>query len=409
MSQTVWHSASVSFTEKKPKAKKETASDWSDGVLDLLGQLTLQSSSAETQTLLPATSKADETEVIVLDTPRSHKQLWGGKEAPLSRAKSEDAASPSVSAVIDALHLSDIDWNALSFSSSPTPQVVEPKTAEGETRGGIEERAPSRDVQRVDSTSAVELCYIECSLRDRVLKSQTKCNDMVSKHLNYEPTLPGSISRGKHSGRLIDGDISAKESVPNKNQTRSLKEQQTPLLQPHSRIKDKSSGSEKPHNYKFVRTALLSSAAESKNVSLPPKTAKKSVCTSACSSSEDSDTENQPSGPRRQTKTKTIKSGFIAGVPPKPISHQFQTIEANPNTFPKLQRAGPASQSHVEKVVPTENRRQGAGTSKVRLQTPASPVASFDADDPVVCSDSPLPLAERLRLKFLKWTHPVCF
>lgn len=366
----------MSFTGKKPKAKKETASDSSDGVLNLLGRLTLQSSSTQTQTLLPSTSNA---EVILLDTPRRHEQLQGGGEPPASPsrppsgAESEAAASPSVSAVIDALHLSDIDWNALSFTSSPTSQAAEPKTTEEETR--IKEQ----DVQRVDSRSAVELHYTERPLRDRVLKNQTKkCNDTVSKHLNYEPSLPG-----------------------NKNQTRGLKEQQVLLLETHSRINYESSSPEKPRSYRFVRTALSSSAPlqscssvpESKTVSVPPQISKKSVCSGACLSSEDSDAENRPCGPRRQTKTdKKIQSVVLADFPPKPISRHFQTIQAD--------------QTHEGSVVPAQNRRQDVGRSnardEVRLQTPASPVASFDADDAVVCSDSPLPLAERLRLKFLK-------
>uniref|UniRef100_A0A8C7R343 Flap endonuclease GEN homolog 1 n=1 Tax=Oncorhynchus mykiss TaxID=8022 RepID=A0A8C7R343_ONCMY len=39
------------------------------------------------------------------------------------------ASSPSVSVVMDALHLSDIDWESQSFTSSPPPQAVGARTA----------------------------------------------------------------------------------------------------------------------------------------------------------------------------------------------------------------------------------------------------------------------------------------
>ncbi|XP_024863193.1 flap endonuclease GEN homolog 1 isoform X2 [Kryptolebias marmoratus] len=423
--------------KKRAKTKKEKPCDPSDGVLDLLGRLTLQSSSAQTQTLLPSSSNTEKAEVIVLDTPPSHKQLREESKVctrlsrPLSPAESEVAASPSVSAVIDALHLSDIDWDAPSFASSPSSQAAEPKQANTadreETHGGIEEREPASDVKQADSGSAAELCYTECPLRDRVLMRSTAMNqtkkgsDVVPKQLNCELALPGHISEGKHSGgnsskRSTDGNVLVKEPVADKKQTHALKEQQTPLLQTHNRMKEKSN-EKPPRSYKFVRAALSSSSApprrchsdpdqsDSRSTSVPQST-KRSVCTGVCSSSEDSDTENQPSAPQRQTKTNKIRRAFVSDLPSKPVSNQSETIKPNPKTSHRLQRTGPVSQSHGEKVgddspVSAENKRQDV-CDEVFLQTPASPVALFDCYGSVICSDSPLPLAERLRLKFLK-------
>lgn len=411
-----WHSASFFFTEKKEKPKKETPSDPSDGVLDLLGQLTLQSSSTQTQT-----SNSEKTEVIVLDTPQSHRQLQEKREIcsipsrPLSRAESHDAASPSVSAVIGALHLSDIDWDTLSFTSSPASQAE--TTVEDETQGGTAERAPSSDVRQADSRPAAALCSTECPLRDRVLMRNTaaeqtkKCTDVVSKRLDYELTLPANVAQGKRGGerssKVKEPIWSQKEPVTNKSQTHCLKEQQI-LLQTHDRIKEESNGSKKPpQKYKFVRTALSSSLlrcrsdpdqSDGQNRSIPPTT-KKSVCTSLCSSSEDSDAENQPSGPRRQTKPNKIKSGCISDFPLQTVSNRFTSVEPNSKTSHKLQGAGSVSQSGSESKC--QDVQPSKECDEAFLQTPASPVVWVD--DSVICSDSPLPLAERLRLKLLKW------
>lgn len=368
--------------------------------------------------------------MIILDTPQSRKQLEEKREVcsipsrPLSRAESGDAASLSVSAVIDALHLSDIDWDTVSFTSSPTSQAE--TTVKDETHGGNGEGAPSSDVRPADSRPAAELCYTDCPLRDRVLMRNTALNqtkkdsDVVSKHLIYELTLPASISQekrgGEHSSKVKESVGHTKEVITNKSQTHGLKEQQILLLQTHNRIKEESNGSKKPpQKYKFVRTALSHSLqrcssdpdqSDRKNRSVPPTT-KKSVCSSLCSSSEDSDMENQPSGPRRLTKTNKIKRGFISDVPLKTVSNRFKSIEPSPEASHKLR--GAVSQSGRGKTdgdASSESKWRGVQTSKecddVFLQTPTSPVASFDRDDSVVCSNSPLPLAERLRLKFLQ-------
>uniref|UniRef100_A0A667WHV4 Flap endonuclease GEN homolog 1 n=1 Tax=Myripristis murdjan TaxID=586833 RepID=A0A667WHV4_9TELE len=136
----------------KTKNKKEKPSDFCDGVSDLLAQMTIQSSTlanadTQPQILLPAISNTDEPEVVIVGTPVSHKQHLNPRgnhtslddfpntqreelPSPLSHpscsrsTESELVASPSVSAVIDALHLSDIDWDALSFTSSPSPQAA---------------------------------------------------------------------------------------------------------------------------------------------------------------------------------------------------------------------------------------------------------------------------------------------
>ncbi|TKS76111.1 Flap endonuclease GEN -like protein 1 [Collichthys lucidus] len=172
--------------KRKPKSKKEKPCEISDGISDLLAQMTLQSSSnTQQQTLLPTISTTEKLEVVVLDTPVNHKQCESKEDnssagecpsTPLSRAESEAAASPSVSVVIEALHLSDIDWDALSFTSSPTPQsaanhTAQLKTTDSEVKEKETKWKTSSDVKEADSRSAPE--FTECPLRDRVLMRNT--------------------------------------------------------------------------------------------------------------------------------------------------------------------------------------------------------------------------------------------
>ncbi|XP_029281865.1 flap endonuclease GEN homolog 1 [Cottoperca gobio] len=442
--------------KKRPKSKKEKPSDVADGISDLVAQMTLQSSSnTQPQTI----STSGEAEVVVLDTPVNHKQHRKSKEdqsslgdcpkTPLSHAESEAAASPSVSAVIDALHLSDIDWEALSFTSSPTPQSAtnhntEPKLrqiTDGVVNDEKIKQKTSSDVKEADSRSAPELCYTECPLRDRLLMRNAakaidlkeKHNDVISKQLNYELASIKHISshNSKANGQISskgssDSKLSGKESAVNKKEplsekrqcatneaeteTHSLKQQSRPAVQ--SITKD--NGSKKPQKYKFVRKAISSSVPPQRTHSDPGhcdkdrntlQITKKSVCMSVCSSSEESDAENQQSRPQRKAQSKPIdkiKSSFLSDFPLKP-----KTTKPTAKTAPTcVQLIRPKAQSYTAEInsipVETKSKCQDVSPAHVFPQTPASPVVVLDSDDSVICSDSPLPLAERLRLKFLK-------
>ncbi|XP_073349096.1 flap endonuclease GEN homolog 1 [Pagrus major] len=435
--------------KRKPKSQKEKPADLiSDGISDLLAQMTLQSSSnAQPQTLLPTST--EEPEVVLLDTPVNNKQQRKTKEdngslgdcpnTPQSQAESEGAASPSVSAVIDALHLSDIDWEALSFTSSPsaTNHSTEPKlsTDSGakETEGENTKLKTSCDVKEGDSRSAPEL-----SLRDRVLMRNTDKavdqieipTDMVSKLLNYElaPLKHTSSHNSKPSGR-IGSKLSGKESAVNKKEpltdrrqcttnktdTHSSKQQLRPALQTQNKTKDKCNGSQKPpQKYKFVRKAIPPSAGppqtchsgpdrSDKNV---PHTTKKSVCMSVGSSSEESDAENQQLGAQRKAKLKPVNKikGSLSDFPLKPVSTK-PTAKTAPVQLSRLKSQN-CNVDIETNSMPVSTKSQTVSpadaSDDVFLQTPASPVTVVDSDDSVICGESPLPLAERLRLKFLK-------
>lgn len=452
----------ISFSGRKPKSKKEKPAEGSDSISDLLAQMTLESSSSANaitrpQTLLP-TIPSKEDEVVVLDTPVNHKQhqkhtedcsaLGDCPNTPLSHAQSEAVASPSVSAVIDALQLSDIDWDALSFTSSPLPPqtatnyTIETKPSETADDDVNETENPKlktlSDVKQAESKAAPELCFTECPLRERVLMRNTAKavnqmeihSDVVSKLLSYELASLECVS-SSHSSNLKPGKESAvdrKEPLTEKsqcvtNKAETEKHTSTQQLIPAIQNQSKSKDSKKPpQKYKFVRSAISSSAAppqrchaapgQSDKDRNTPQTTKKSVCMNVCTSSEDSDAENQQFGPQRKTKIKPrnkIKGSFLSDFPLKPVS---KTSRPTTYTAPSVPLLGPRSQRQSVEVminsIPalTKSECQDVPPASVQydvfLQTPASPVTVLDSDDSVICSESPLPLAERLRLKFLK-------
>lgn len=449
---------SISFTEKKPKSKKEKPSDPSDGISDLLAQMTLQSSSSANtrpELLLSANSNTDKPEIVILDTPVNHKEqqkdavvcsgLHDCPKTPLPHAaESEAAASPSVSAVIDALHLSDINWDASSFMSSPqaatnhsTEAVPTTDSEVKESEGENTKQKSLCDVKQAESRSAQEPCYTDCSLRERLLMRNTAKavnqmevnNDVVSKQLKYELASLENNQNSKPSGQISSKE-SSKQSLTDKSQcvtntlekeTQSSNKQLMPTVQAQNKTKDKANVTRKPpQKYKFVRTASSLALppqrchsdpgqSDKKDASVP-QTTKKSVCMSVCSSSEDSDAENHQSGPQRPTKTKPtnkIKGGFISDFPLKPVSVP-KTTKPSAETAHSLRLIEPKSQSYRMNVansstpVSAKDRCLDVPQANALLQSPASPVTVSDSDDSVICSDSPLPLAERLRLKFLK-------
>ncbi|XP_068433795.1 flap endonuclease GEN homolog 1 [Clinocottus analis] len=455
--------------KKKPKSKKEKPSEVSNDISDLLAQMTLQSSSnTNTQTLIHAISNTDEPEVVVLDTPVNYKKNLKSKEddsslsdcpgTPLPRTESEAADLLSVSAVVGALHLSDIDWDALSFTSSPTQQSPTnhntehklSKTPDGnvrETEAEDTKQKTSGDIKEADSRSAPELCYIDCPLRDRLLMRNTAKvmnqmearNDVVSKQLNYklasfkrissQTSKPNDQIPSKGSSELSGRESAVDKKEPltdrrhcatSKGETKmySSKHQLVPVAQ--VKTKDKCTGSQKPPvKYKFVQKAISSFVvAPLRSHSDPgqhedrkvPQAAKKSVCMSMCSSSEESDAENQQSGPQRKTQIKPmnkIKDGFLSDFPLKPKKVKPTANRSHAVQLPRLKPQSCSADIDVNRIpLSAKSRCQDVSPADVDggvfLQTPSSPVTVLDSDDSAIFSESPLPLAERLRLKFLK-------
>nr|XP_020445453.1 flap endonuclease GEN homolog 1 [Monopterus albus] len=450
--------------KKKSKRNQEKPSDISDGISDLLAQMTVQSSSsakatAQPQTQLPTISDAGKLEVVVLETPVNHKQHWKAKEdhsklgdcpsTPLSHAESEAVASPSVSAVIDALQLSDIDWEALSFTSSPPPQTAtnhttDPRlsqTTDSDVKSENTMQKTSNDAKQPVTRSAPQLCYTECPLRDRVLMrytinalSQRKVDsDLGSKQPNNELASLRHIStctseskpnrqisiEGSDVNKVTgkDSGVNKKEAHKSQHGTLKAKTENKTSKQPKMQtIQDKCQAKpQKPlQKHRFFRASAVPRQRLHDEDSDVLQTTKKSVCLSVCSSSDDSDTENQRFGPQRKANVKHIskpKGSFTTASPLKLMSGS-KTAKTTMKPTNCIEHLELISQKHSVDVdinstpSSTQSKCQDVSLAVVDgdlfLQSPASPVTVFDSDDSVICNESPLPLAERLKLKFLK-------
>lgn len=434
---------SFPFTEKKSKKKKEKTPDpVSDGISDLLAQMNLQCSSMATPSKSLCTiSNKDAPVLIILDTPENYKReqksdkdhgsLSEGAGTPRSGADSAASASPSLSSVIDALHLSDIDWDAQSFTSSPQSMVnhvTEPqlsKMADSEVNETKRLKVKtSSDIREADSKLSAELSYTECPLRDRVLMRNTAkavdqmevhnkgvlkllhcelapqlsdSNSVLSGHLNGKSDTDGNVA-GHFKDVLTDKGANATNKTKAKQQFRFK-------AKPPSRTKD--NGSHKPRQKcASVQMATLSFAVpQQRHHSEPGKsrqsgsqTAKKSVCLNVISSSEDSDSENHFC---RQSKTRNrIKDYFpqttkvltkIAQPDQRvPLKTQSLSVDTHSNSTPASPKA---TCQHISPANEIDD---------VFLHNLPSPVSVLDSDSSVNCGDSPLPLAERLKLKFLQ-------
>lgn len=512
----------ILFSEKKPKGKKDKPSDHCD-VSDLLAKMSLHSSTADNNTQQPSaaaealtitTITPSNNSVLVLEGPESEspkKHLDPGKHhprlevrlgaqiqevmSPLSFTSSGKipeavASSPSVSMVMDALHLSDIDWESQSFTSSPPPQAAgactatDPKSLQT-TNDSVEERitklGPSTDLRAAEAVPGP--CYAECSLRDRVLMRNT-CksvnmadnDDVTTIHVNSQSAAPLDLIDNNNSGpkpmaliaikssndskpseqplvcgkkaTLVDKDQSIalphkpqpahRSSKPislNSTQTGPFTSTQTsPVTATQTQgAKQHGAGEPKPpQKYRFVKKAISSSSAlPQRSHSEPSNTqpgqgdrnmkshqeTKKSVCASVCSSSEDSDTENQCRGggqSRAKVKPKSRpRCQYLTDYSLKPTSKPststkaaWDTVTAQP-LRPRAVSASMGEQPIIGSSVSTIGKCQDVPPIRVDddivfIPSPVSPVTMSDGDDSVICSKSPLPLAERVKLKFLK-------
>ncbi|KAM8847251.1 flap endonuclease GEN homolog 1 [Synchiropus picturatus] len=366
---------------KKTKSKKEKTLDEPSDLSDLMTRLTLQSSSSlHSQSHPRSALSSTESETVDLASGQEELPLSDCSSTPQSRADSE-TASPSVSSVIDALHLSEIDWDALSFTSSPTPQDA-PKAnpeAKDEEEGGHFKVKCIDEEQSVDGKAAV--CSSGAQLRERVLlRNSVRALDQVDWSAN-------------NVHKQLDYDLPSQELKPNicvKEQKPVMPRLMPLVLAPPGKPK------KAPQKYKFVKTALLPAAPQRchsdpghSDRAAPPIT-KKSVCLSVCSSSDESDVENKQ--PQRRTKL-TSMNKIKGNIPPLlPLKTAPGSATADLATKPQL----PAAATDSWQEVPPPSILQ------TDVFIPSSPVAVLDSDDSVVCSDSPLPLAERLRLRFQK-------
>ncbi|XP_054617802.1 flap endonuclease GEN homolog 1 isoform X2 [Dunckerocampus dactyliophorus] len=349
--------------KRKPVRKKDKTSDGPDDVLDLMAQMSLQSCSPEKRT--PTAVTPNTQEVVVLNTPVGNKP--------------HGDSLPSASAVIEALHLSDIDWDALSFTSTPPPKTT------------------IDDVEEKTSEPQPERCFSECPLRERLLlRHATKTMEIVSKQLDDIERIPSHMSAFKlnaHSPKDSDGSKTSEKPSSSKIEADEAAPSAKPAAQCQTKVNKRP-----PHKSKFVWKPQRCHSDPCHGGKDRNMTSKKSVCVSVCPSSDDSDTENQPTTTWRTTKPlHKLKRRIPSGVPLKPIGGP-----------PKPSDGSGQSSKCVRSFENPVNAESGSPVEAAVLDdvfpsAPASPIAVLDSDDSVVCGgDSPLPLAERLRLKFMQ-------
>ncbi|KAJ3607029.1 hypothetical protein NHX12_026544 [Muraenolepis orangiensis] len=489
--------------KKKVQSKKEKPSEACDGLTDLLAQMNLQSSTAsypeQSEPVPPpqttTTSLERSPETICLDTPvpcTEHPKPVEDRR-PSRREESDSsplpltdtaASSLSVSTIIDQLHLSDIDWDG-SFTSTPpaSPAVVaapEPQTApgKGSLPGGVgfAKNLPAGGVAsgpggfRTGSGPAQEVSYTEGSLRERLLlrnmanmavSSQTKAREdpVAKKCLLYRAPSQGPLhGPAPVEAATTEADInkmteSGPSGVNKAHRDRHiLKQGVAPSARIHRKGGDGGGGSKVTHA-DSVRAALSSASLVPRRFPSDAVSrgdgAKRSVCTAAYSSSEDSSAENRPAGIRRKTKTKSLRHvklkpvSKVTAAPKVTLSSAHSPCLPGPGILSVpgpgiLSVPGPRGQSvpchRIQSVVcprilsvpgprgqsvpgPATIRDEGLGDN-LPIQTgvqndddddddvfntcsPSSPVTALDSDDSLSCGDSPLPLAERLRLKYM--------
>ncbi|XP_041660501.1 flap endonuclease GEN homolog 1 isoform X2 [Cheilinus undulatus] len=417
--------------KRKPRSKKEKPSDVSAGISDLLAQMTLQSAShTPPEPLFPDISHPKEPEVLVLDTPVKHDYQGKSTEDDCPKTLLPHAVpSPSVSSIIDALHLSDINWDSSSFTSSPTPQSAgipetKPKVSKTDKTGKdlkkTEGEKTTNGIKEAELKSAPELYSTDCPLRERVIIRNTAKELAPLKLISFYNSKPNRQISTK--GRINAEMFRKQELMPATNKTEtemySSKQQLKSTTQTQSKTKYPCNVSEKPpQKYTFVKKAISSSVippqrchpdpGQSNKDRSVPETTKKSVCITVCSSSEESDAENQQSGSRRKAKNKTVNKNNgrnLLDFPLNPVfapkmeklAHSTQLLIPKPKSHSvdtEIKHAPVSNQSKLRDVSPTVD---------ADVFSPASPAAVFESEDSVICVESPLPLAERLKLKFLK-------
>lgn len=414
--------------KRKPKSKKEKMADGTDGISDLLAQMTLHSSSSniEPSPKLPMSiSTPVESEAAVSTSSVSYERrekagflgLDACSDSLPSPTESGKTAPLSVSAVISALHLSDIDWESASFTSSPLPPANTSITVQTKLNGIKDNSDYSQETKilKADSISLFEQLYKELPLRERVMMrnegSKTNRNDIISKPGSKE-SFPSKQSSFQNAMSADTQKHHTKSELSEKAKQIQEKAKNMPHLPVSCTVKPELHASEQPvkaaaliqsnntynapqnlsKTFKFVKPAIASSLISQRSYSDPGQSdkvkirmaTKKSVCMSVGFSSGDSDGENQ-AAPQRKSKTK-IKTKH-SNVPLKSVFKAKVTQEDDTTIL--------APQSKCNDVYPPI-------TDDVFTQCPASPAIDLDTDDSVICCDSPLPLAERLKLKFRK-------
>ncbi|XP_026863358.2 flap endonuclease GEN homolog 1 isoform X2 [Electrophorus electricus] len=440
--------------QKKVTVEKVKSTESPDGFSDLFARMSLQTSSG---LHLPASLETNQNILTALrtvaptipphDAPKSLKRSSEGSEtqaaadapptpqdcqrglpsSPCPTGTAPQAqSSPSVSTVINQLHLSSIDWEALSFTASPCSQPQCSKADLGSVNN-VDKGARTSDCS---SSTAVksdcgELTVLqaeglsECPLRERVLKrNMGKSEDLLNsgEHLT-RIILHTSQSEDTDSGRSLKPKSCQpvtkrhilplqqhRQSGPSRPGARVLKDTTatTNTQKPKECSLDRV-----PPKSRFVKLkhSLPSSVLPQRSYSDPghdrrfsdmehtnqQRTCKKTVCTSQGSSSEDSDVENHNRTDHRKNTFKSKARSKLQHAGKTALPHLTQNRSSV--VFMKLNPVRTKQRSDTTK---SSSQPLGVVFSGTPPQIQTSSRRSEGSD----CSvDSPRPLVERLKLK----------
>ncbi|XP_058273009.1 flap endonuclease GEN homolog 1 isoform X1 [Hemibagrus wyckioides] len=404
--------------KKKPKAEKEKPVVSSDGVSDLFAQMSLKGSShldplvssgKGLQTLTVLKSDPDCCNTATLTTaskPSKHsncQEIQPVSDFSSFRQQPEAPASPcltgalsqaqsSLSEVIDELHLSSIDWDALSFTAAPSPRSqhskADPQPVNKSDEGTKTEGCGSSTAVRAD---CVELAaqhtdrHSERSLMERVhMRNVVKCTTSQNNEKKVQSVgceLKYTESHKPQESEKLKAPPHS-HSEPSRINTDS--EEQTFTKQPKDSLPVRV-----PPKYKFVKPKHFNRPSNFPEQTNKESVCKKSVCRRQDSIGDESDLENQPQTKQQQ------QSKRKAEVEPKPQTVQKTVL---------VQQLLKQNRCNMQDAITPEKQPHNTGFSRTNpLSHKCSTKSDDDDDDDSDASiSSPLPLAERLKLKLNK-------
>ncbi|KAJ8270527.1 hypothetical protein GJAV_G00115960, partial [Gymnothorax javanicus] len=370
----------------------------------------------------------------------------GPRPSPLSSGKmAATAASPSVSALIDELHLSEIDWEGVSFTSSLSPQIrtghplpsatddlhtslkglngiVEKKCITSEMEGlagfplsvlhasrGVESQA-SANMSKISMREKVIANFMPCDTHADSVTAQTNQSTNSSECSAFNDVFSSTSSNDS----CFVSHLGQQESHCNKSLTSdsenvaTVKHSMLPMINTVKTQGERSSVSTKPQSrHELVKISCdertfpprghSDQSAELGHKSRIP-TVKRSVCVSVCSSSENSDSDSrQIKEQRKVVKSKARKRCAYSKLDQTKMGFPA-TVGASSNTADRLPEALSSDQGKSGCTPAMETNWEAADEDFMANSVLHAHVNITKGDDSVISVDSPLPLVERLKL-----------
>ncbi|KAI4882974.1 hypothetical protein NFI96_001905 [Prochilodus magdalenae] len=423
----LFHKENNSKRKKPTKAQKEKPADSSDIVTDLFAQMSLQTSTEQEPStssemaLLSLTNlkhKTYQCTTATLDAPQpsqqSSKQHEIQREVPPSPCPtstcSQNQSSPSMSAVLNELHLSSIDWDALSFTASPCPQ---PQYS----------MADLRLVRKTDEESRTANCGPATTLKsedgdsavppfDGLPESPVRQRVIMRDMMKYADSLNGGEQSAKTKLQNADSDLKNGHTF-NPSCKLLFKNQEAP---PISQVK-KSGPSMLKAAAPALKEKTVSKKAQQPKVCRPPHMQSKytfvkpkhSSMSSVLPQRSNSDfcCKRSLSGSAHINHQSAYKRGVSIKQGCSSEDNEAENSIGKDQIENKFNVEAKCKPDIAQRsVLPPHSTKQEENwllpkTDELKPEHP-NQMSDSDTDDSDVLIDSPRPLAERLKLKFTK-------